>query len=404
MITTINRHQRDPRGDVEFGLFGRHSRALLLAIQPMILAWAWKDALVTSLWKQLPKVEPVRAACNATLCSWLAPTPRGCKQARLLACRFVFAVAATTAVAAVMRFRGITVRYVGGAHSVRFPLQTFWHATGPTSQGAAPLGRRAGLRTRPDQHARRSVWPLFGVVLERDRGDPLRSLARELGDESQLGQGRRGGHALRVRDRPHRSSGVGHHAARLARARPARRGVEPAREPPRPEPAAMVCAHLASPSAAVREGSSTDAQIISSAGDRADFIDLLSISLGYMVGWAWSDAAKEERPRHPQASDGVDSPPHPTFLPAPPTKVLFLEAFIFSDAAAFYGAYVVAITAAEVLYTSHLARLLDNPQSPAGLKQFSTTLHTALGFMVVCPWGGTPWSPWHSSTRRDSVL
>ena len=66
MITTINRHQRDPRGDVEFGLFGRHSRALLLAIQPMILAWAWKDALVTSLWKQLPKVEPVCAACNAT--------------------------------------------------------------------------------------------------------------------------------------------------------------------------------------------------------------------------------------------------------------------------------------------------------------------------------------------------
>ena len=65
MITTINQHQR---GDIEFGLFGRHSRALLLAIQPMILAWAWKDALVTSLWKQLPKVEPVCAACNATLC------------------------------------------------------------------------------------------------------------------------------------------------------------------------------------------------------------------------------------------------------------------------------------------------------------------------------------------------
>mmetsp|Transcript_6413 Transcript_6413/g.21273 ORF Transcript_6413/g.21273 Transcript_6413/m.21273 type:complete len:346 (-) Transcript_6413:290-1327(-) len=286
MITTINRHQRDPRGDIEFGLFGRHSRALLLAIQPMILAWAWKDALVTSLWKQLPKVEP----------------------ARLLACRFVFAVAATTAVAAVMRFRGITVQQ-------------------------AKAQRRSAVEQDYALVLINMLAGAFGLFLAWCWNETAATLSAVLLENWVMSP----------------SWVKGAEVATLCAYATALTAL-----------AAWAITRLGSHAQDLRDAVSSrrESLLDQSLPLWADFIDLLSISLGYMVGWAWSDAA----------------------------KVLFLEAFIFSDAAAFYGAYVVAITAAEVLYTSHLARLLDNPQSPAGLKQFSTTLHTALGFMVGWAW------------------
>merc|ERR1712166_770499 len=56
MIKWISKHQADPN-DAEFGKFGRNSRELLLVVQPMVLAWAWKDALRGALWEHLPAEE-----------------------------------------------------------------------------------------------------------------------------------------------------------------------------------------------------------------------------------------------------------------------------------------------------------------------------------------------------------
>merc|ERR1711998_583035 len=84
------------------------------------------------------------------------------------------------------------------------------------------------------------------------------------------------------------------------------------------------------------------------------FVDLISASLGYMVGWAWSDAA----------------------------TVLFLHAFAFSDVKLLYFAYACAVSVAATLYTSHVAKPVDNPETPDGVKQYATLILNALGFMV----------------------
>merc|ERR1712196_183005 len=77
-----------------------------------------------------------------------------------------------------------------------------------------------------------------------------------------------------------------------------------------------------------------------------------------MGGWAWSDAAAS----------------------------LLLHAFAFSDVRFFYLMYAMAVSAAAVLYTSHVADLIDNPDTPAGVRQYATLLLNALGFMVGWAW------------------
>ena len=280
MIMWITKHQQDPN-DVEFGKFGRNSRELLLVVQPMVLAWAWKDCLRGLLWEHLPDDEPMQ----------------------LFYYRLGFAVSATVILA-------VAVHWMGG--KVRQAQEDNADAASQTYSVVLMSMLSASFGLFLAWCWNETAATFSGVLYphsETSEGVTLCTYAAILTLVATLGTMKLGNMAQELRD---------------------------------------------------AQASATGAVPLfnSQVPLWAKFIDLISASLGYMVGWAWSDAA----------------------------MTLFLHSFAVSDVGALYGLYAVTVTVVAVLYTSHVATLLDQAETPAGVKQYATLLLNALGFMVGWSW------------------
>jgi hypothetical protein len=281
MIMWITEHQRDPN-DVEFGKFGRNSRELLLVVQPMVLAWAWKDCLRGLLWEHLPDDEPMQ----------------------LFGYRLAFAVSATVILA-------VAVNWMGG--KVKEAQENNATAAAQTYSVVLMSMLSASFGLFLAWCWNETAATFSGVLYphsEASEGLTLCVYAAVLTLTATLGTMKLGNMAQELRDT--QSGGAS--------------GAIP-----------LFNSHVPL---------------------WVKFIDLISASLGYMVGWAWSDAA----------------------------MTLFLDSFRLTDIGALYGLYAFSVTVIAVLYTSHVAQLLDQPDTPAGVKQYATLLLNALGFMVGWSW------------------
>lgn len=88
------------------------------------------------------------------------------------------------------------------------------------------------------------------------------------------------------------------------------------------------------------------------------FIDLISVSLGYLVGWAWSDAA----------------------------VCVLMESLAFTDMKALYLVYSIVVTIAAACFTMHMASVLDDPAVPVLQRQYLTLFLNALALMTGWAW------------------
>lgn len=282
MVMWISKHQNDPN-DVEFGRYGRNSRELLLVVQPMVLAWAWKDSLRGAVWEHLPDDTPEM----------------------LVMYRFGFAFAATLLIAC-------------GVNQLGNMIKRASEGQNPDESMTYPVVLMSMLSAS------------FGLFLAWCWNESAASLSQVLSD------GRTSeGVALTI------------YAALLTGA--ATCGT-------------MYLGNLAGrlrSELAECKGSEADMPLFESGLPLwCKFVDLISASLGYMVGWAWSDAATQ----------------------------LLLHALSMTDMKVFYLIYALTVSGVAILYTSHVAKVLDNPDTPAGVKQYATLILNALGFMVGWAW------------------
>lgn len=268
MVKYIAEGAGDP-DNVQYGTFGMHSRELLLIVQPMMLAWAWKDAFREVIWDRLPQDSAIS----------------------LIFYRLIFAGIISLVMAYVITQLALKVeeQRVAGEDG------TF------TSVAMSLLSASFGLFIA---WCWNSVAQALGKAISN--GEAATAVTTTL-------------YAVSV--------------TALA---------------------AYITAELAN-------------QIRSFAESTADrntkpvwlkFIDLLMASLGYIVGWAWSDAAVH----------------------------LLLETFAFSDMKMLYLVYTVLVTGAGVVFSTHMARVLSDPGTPVLIREYMTLLLNALALMTGWAW------------------
>lgn len=268
MVKYIAEGAGDP-DNIEYGQFGAHSRELLLIVQPMMLAWAWKDALRDALWQRLPQDSMVM----------------------LLLGRLAFAVLATMTLSWVIKKLGdkieeqkrqgedgtyttVALSLLSAAFSLF--LAWCWNAVANTLGEAISSGKTATAFTTTLYAAGVTLFASWATT----------QLSQKLREFTQ-------------------------HAS-----------------PDDVQPMLM------------------------------KFIDLIEVSLGYVVGWAWSDAAVN----------------------------VLMEAFTFTDMKMLYLVYAVGITVAAIVFTYHMASVIDDPDTPILMRQYMTLLLNALALMTGWAW------------------
>jgi len=268
MVKYIAEGAGDPN-NIEYGRFGMHSRELLLLVQPMMLAWAWKDALRDAFWDRLPQDTFVALVFG----------------------RLVFALLAT----AVLSWL---------THQLAMKIEE--------------------LRERGEDKAYATVaLTLLSASFSLFLAWCWNSVAKTVGRACSTG-----------------------HAATAVTTTIYAVGVT------------ALAAYITT------EVSSKLREIASSVGPEAarpfwfKFIDLVSVALGYIVGWAWSDAAVN----------------------------LLLETLAFSDMKMLYLVYSIVVTVVSAAFTVYMAKTVDDPDTSVLLRQYLTLFLNALALMTGWAW------------------
>lgn len=268
MVKYIAEGAGDP-DNVEFGKFGEHSRELLLIVQPMMLAWAWKDALREVIWDRLPADEVIT----------------------LIVYKLIFAAL----ISASMAF--IVTKLAQRVEEQKAQGEDGTYTTVAMSLLSAAFGLFIAWCWN-------NVAKAIGAAFSS--GDAATAFTTTL-------------------------YAVGVTAL-----------------------ASWVTSHLADQMRAFAQSNSDEM----TKPVWLKFIDLVMVSIGYIVGWAWSDAAVN----------------------------LLLETLAITDAKMLYLVYSIAVTVAGIVFSYHMASVLDDPGTSRIMRQYLTLFLNALALMTGWAW------------------